>query len=179
MYQDLPSGGGADYKPLFFASIFGTKQQVKTVIANIVTQKENMFLYKGSDPTAVNDGAYYWCGDYNTKWKFVTKSLPGEGYSHAILYDTRFIYDSTEEEFMIAVPKYTDVSRIYFQYMNKRCTIPMMPAWANWLWERALNKNIVTKMISNNLYAYRHEGKDHALEEDIKRALSYRRLSTE
>ena len=34
-------------------------------------------------------------------------------------------------------------------------------------------------MISNNLYAYRHEGNDPTLEEDIKRALSYRRLSTE
>jgi hypothetical protein len=69
-----------------------------------------------------------------------------------------------------------EAAALHYRFLNRRQDLPLHPAWADWLWERAVRHGEAAPLESRGLHAYRCTPNAQELANDLSAAVRRREL---
>ena len=125
-------------------------------------------------------GGYLRCGiPYATIGTWTTKiaKLPMSGGYHALVYTRMAEFSHERDAFLLLAHSEGDAPRLHHRFLDKRCPLPLHSSWADWLWERGLDKGEIAPLQSVGVTAYRCNPQTESLRDDLSQAVAAGTLS--
>ncbi len=138
---------GEDHTSLWFLSAVGTQQSCRTIAAKMLkANPENAVLQPNRAATAAGLSWHFnarRAHDCITPWTFSVKRLPQSRAWHLVLTPLMALHNRQEPHFLLLAPEYGAndrqlLAKFHHLYLDRRTREPLHPAWAGWLWQRAL-----------------------------------------
>lgn len=157
---------------LWCVSLLGPQQSVKALWAR---------LLKGELATLslVVFGRTHFCRlapEGPRAWRFFGASLPAVSSYQGVLVPETARYATDRPDFLLLPREERDAATLHYRFLNRRVDLPLLPAWADWLWARAQRRQEAVALISYGLAAYRCRPDPDALAADLGDALRRGRL---
>ncbi|MCK5612329.1 hypothetical protein KAR91_61220 [Candidatus Pacearchaeota archaeon] len=136
---------------IMFLSIFGNKTAVKGIWSALLIGRWIDLFTDYEREIHVNQ---------DNKWRIYTKVLPSK-IAQAILIPKQLCIKRMQEDFAFIAKENPEES--FFLFLNKASKIPLKKEWACWLFEKALQKEMLIELTSLNIKAFYYEGNDEWL----------------
>lgn len=152
-------------------SLFGAKGAVQAIAAALVSRKEKISLTDGT----MRKEVWLSQGDY----RIFGKTLPC-GAHHSLVINTQALLRcATLPSFLIVSRSGEEkqVRSIYFSFLDRLLPVPLLPGWADWLWERGTKKEEILLLQGYRLTAYQCHLDPEALKKDLSQAIRKKILS--
>ena len=165
---------------LWFLSMLGSQTAVKAIWAALLKQPPDLaHIIRGADGMALS-GGYQRCvvpretvGTWTTK---VTR-LPVSGGWHALVYTTLAEFGSDHDNFLLLARSAEEAPALHHRFLDRRSPLPLHRSWAEWLWERGLQKEEIVPLQSVGVAAYRCNPNGEQLRNDLSEAVASGRLT--
>ena len=113
------------------------------------------------------------------KWTYKATKLPLTRAWHVLAYSVRAQYDRDDSNFiLVGKPQETRAPERHLQFLNRRISLPLHPAWADWLWDRGLETGEIAKLHSLGIQAWKCEPNEMALRWEITQAIVEGEINT-
>lgn len=109
-------------------------------------------------------------------WRFFGASLPAVSGYQGVLVPEAARYAADRPDFLLLPREERDAATLHYRFLNRRLDLPLLPAWADWLWARAQRRREAVALVSYGLAAYRCRPDPGALAADLGDALRRGRL---
>lgn len=130
---------------LYFLSMLGAHTSLKAIWAGLLKHPPaRAWLQPGILGVDSDEGGGTGLGEYREcyvpyetwgTWTTRLTRLPSTRGWHAMAYTRLGEYDNSKESFLL-LPRDSDNEReLYYRYLNRRMTLPMLPEWADYLWK--------------------------------------------
>ena len=149
------SGSREGYTHLL--SLVGTREAVKAVWARLM-KGEGALLVDAARSVVVRM-------DPQGGGKLLSERLPSGAFHGLLLSHTVLQGD------VVVGEHETELPRRFYRHLCAQLRLPLHPAWAGWLWERALAAEVATRLESRRLHAFEVKLYRHDLEVAVRRAL--------
>lgn len=148
---------------LWFLSLLGPQQAVKALWARLV---------KGEIATLSVEtlGQARFCRlapDGPQGWRFLTASLPIAAGYQGVLVPQVAGYTHEALDFLLLPRDSHEAATLHYRFLNRRVDLPLHPAWADWLWQRALHAGEATPLEALGPVAYRCQPQLDTLRVDL------------
>ena len=131
-WEDDPRQRGR--KILWALGLVGARQALEAIWANLIQGREAVIA-----PYPLAGGRFCALAPLGTGgWKSATAPLPEAGGAHRLLTPAVASYPAGRRDFVLLPRHDGEVRTLHFQFLNRRLALPLAPAWADWLWARAL-----------------------------------------
>ena len=167
---------------IWFLSMLGPQTSVKAIAAALLgNPPKPAHLTPGAEGLALEEG-HRMCWPHSSTLKTWTSRLArlsnGMGY-HLMVYTRIAEYSYDQDDFILISRDEQQVAEKYHAFLDRRTSIPMHRSWANWLWERSLEKGDTTRLESLGICAWRCRTLHNSLEYDIGQAIRRGELTVE
>jgi len=136
---------------LWFVSLLGPQEAVKALWARLIAGEVAIL----SLPEPAGARFCSLAPEGPRGWQFFTASLRAVAGYHGILVPHAAQYTAERPDFLI-VPRHTDeAAGLHYRFLKRRLDLPLHPAWADWLWDRACGTGEAVALESRGLLAYR------------------------
>lgn len=159
-------------KALWVLGLVGTRQPLEAIWANLIQGREAVIT-----PGPLGRGRFCALAPLGAGgWKSQTAALNEASGAHRLLRPVVTHYLDTRPDFVL-LPRRDDEARaLHHQFLDRRVALPLAPAWADWLWMRALATGEARPIESYSASgvigaAYRCEPDIAALEQALSRAV--------
>lgn len=152
---------------LWFVSMLGPQQAVKALWARLI--KGELATLSFEDLETARFCALAPEGPRG--WRFFTASRPAAAGYHGVLVPEMALYATERTDFLLLPRRPEEVAMLHYRYVNCRLDMPLHPAWADWLWQRALQTGEAVRLEARGLDAYRCTPNAEALAEDLTTAV--------
>lgn len=158
---------------LWLLSVIGTQAAVRAITAGALKRDaEIVSLRKLADlsdePDPASDRTYAIRTPESGAWKSRLMRLPFTRGWHGLIYSTQLEYNSESPGFvLLAELGVDDAADRHLQFINRRISLPIYPAWKYWLWYRGITKGEITPMTTAGLSAWQCTPGEDALRTDI------------
>jgi len=153
---------------LWLVSLIASRQAVEAIWAALVTGKTALLSTRAVGPacpcTLAPEGP--------RGWQSPIVRLRESALAHCLIHPCAAYYANDRADFLliprldprgmeaiadplVAAMVWAALAEQHFRFLNRRVDTPLHPAWAAWLWERALRCGEVTELDSYGLAAYR------------------------
>lgn len=153
---------------LWFVSLLASRQAVEAIWAALVTGKTALLSTRAVGPARPCALA----PEGPRGWPSPIVKLRESALAHCLVHPRSAHYAHDRAEFLliprldprgaeaVADPFVADrawaaLAVQHFRFLNRRVETPLHPAWANWLWARALRRDEATELDAYGLAAYR------------------------
>ena len=99
----------------------------------------------------------------------------GMGY-HAMVYSRMAEYAFDREDFVMLAREEEEAPDLHYRFLNRRVSVPLHDSWAQWLWERALEKDEATPLECTGIAAWRCIPNTAGLQNDLATAIREGRI---
>ena len=152
---------------LWFVSLLGPQQSVKALWAR---------LLKGELATLSLEafGRTHFCRlapEGPKAWRFVGAGLPAASGYQGVLLPEAARYAAERPDFLLLPREERDAAALHYRFLNRRVDLPLLPAWADWLWARATRRHEAVPLVSYGLAAFRCRPDPDALAADLGAAV--------
>lgn len=89
------------------------------------------------------------------RWRLFAASLPASAGYHGLLVPDAALIGADRPDFLIFPREPQEASALHYRFLNRRQDLPLHPAWAAWLWDRALRSGEAVRLESRGSLAYR------------------------
>ena len=72
---------------------------------------------------------------------------------------------------LVVCEREDDLPGRFYRLLSAQLRLPLHPAWANWLWERAVAREVATRLEAQRLHAFEIELPKHDLARALRQAL--------
>ena len=152
---------------IWFVSLLGPRQAVKALWARLI--KGELATLSFEDLETARFCALAPEGPRG--WRFFTASLPAVAGYHGVLVPELAFYGTERSEFLLLSRRPEETAPLHYRFVNRRHDLPLHPAWADWLWQRALQTGEAVRLEARGLDAYRCTPNAEALAEDLTTAV--------
>jgi hypothetical protein len=152
---------------LWCLSLLGQQQAVKALWARLV---------RGEIATLRNSvsGQVRFCAlapEGPRQWRLFTATLPASAGYQAVLIPEAARYTGERADFLLLPRWDAEAAELHYRFLNCRADLPLYPAWAAWLWERALRTGEALPLEAHGLLAFRCVPSPRALAADLSQAV--------
>jgi hypothetical protein len=81
------------------------------------------------------------------------------------------LYAAERHDFLLLARDRQELARHHFRFLNRRVDVPLHPAWAGWLWERATRAGEAIPLEGLGLLAHRCVPDAEAIAADLGAAI--------
>ncbi len=152
-----------DDAELWFISLLGNQQSVRALWAR---------LLKG-EPAVLSDDALMggrYCElarEARGAVRFHAAKLPVTGATQGMLIPEHALYAGERFDFLLLARSADEAPALHYRFLSRRVDLPLHPLWADWLWERALQRGEARPLDALGVHAW-HCVPDRS---DLKQAL--------
>jgi hypothetical protein len=139
---------------LWFLSLLGSQQAVKALWARLVRGDVATMRF----PAPGGLGRARFCAlapEGPRRWRFYTAGLPASAGYQGVLVPEAARFSTERAEFVLLPRNIEEAPALHYRFVNRRLDVPIHPAWARWLWERALRTGEAVPLEAAGLLAYR------------------------
>ncbi len=152
---------------LWFVSLLGAQEAVKAIWARLVAGEEALLT-----PAAPAEARFCALAPEGPRgWRFFTAALRAVAGYHGVLVPEAARFTSERPDFLILPRQPAEAPGLHYRFLNRRLDLPLHPAWAAWLWGRALRTGEAVALASQGLHAYRCNPDADALAADFGTAV--------
>lgn len=131
-WEDDPHQRGR--KTLWALGLVGARQALEAIWANLVQGREAVIV-----PRLLASGRFCALAPLGAGgWRSATAALPEASGVHWLLTPAVASYPDARRDFVLLPRHDGEACGLHYQFLNRRVALPLAPAWAGWLWERAL-----------------------------------------
>lgn len=170
-YALEPAPRGEDAR-LWFVSLLGPQQAVKALWARLL-RGELATLHLAAF------GRTHLCRlapEGPKTWRFFGASLPAAAGYQGVLLPEAARCAAERPDFLLLPREEREAAVLHARFLARRVDLPLLPAWADWLWERARGREEATPLVSYGLGAYRCRPDQDVLAADLRDAIRRGRL---
>lgn len=152
-------------------SLFGAKTSVQAIAAALVSRKPEVFLIHESERRDV------WLTPGN--YRIFGRTLRC-GAHHLLIINTNALLRHCTLPSFYLFSRPEEVGRIascYFSFLDRLIPVPLLNAWAGWLWERGIEKGEIDPLDGFRLSAWECRVDMDDLKKDLSQALRKKQLS--
>jgi len=132
-WEDDPDQRGR--KRLWALGLVGTRQVLEAVWANLIQGREAVIA-----PRLAGGGRFCALAPLGAgTWKSQAAALNEAGGAHRILRPVIAHYLDTRPDFVLLPRRDEEARALHHRFLDRRVALPLAPAWADWLWARALD----------------------------------------
>ena len=161
---------------IWFLSMVGPQTAVKAIWAALLNSPAGAaYLTPGTEGLALEEG-YRRCwipqisvGTWTTR---IVKMSHGMGY-HAMVYTHMAKHSFEGVDFLLLAQDEVDAPNMHHRFLDRRISLPMHHSWAEWLWERGIEKKEITPLECNGIHAWRCIPNEAKLRQDLSEAIRY------
>lgn len=165
---------------LWFLSMVGSHTALKAIWSCLLKQPPDpAYLIKGAEGMVLS-GGYQRCGiPYPTIGTWTTKiaKLPTSGGYHALVFTKLAEFASEHGQFLLLAQSEQEAPTIHYRFLDKRSPLPLHGSWADWLWQRGLEKEEIVPLQAVGITAYRCNPNGDRLREDLSQAVALGQLT--
>ena len=159
---------------IWFLSMVGAQAALRAVWASLLnTPPKPIYLTPGSASLSLED-RYHRClipGMTQGTWKVrMVKMANGVGH-HAMVYTQMSEYTHDNEIFVLLARDGENEQEAHHRFLDRRVSMPMHPSWAEWLWDRGLQKEEIIPMECTGIRAWLCMPNPPKLEADVGQAV--------
>jgi hypothetical protein len=152
---------------LWFVSLLGPQQSVKALWAR---------LLKGELATLhlAAFGRTRFCRlapEGPKSWRFHSATLPAASGYQGVLVPDAARAAAERPDFVLLPRTEAEAAVLHQRFLNRRVDLPLLPAWADWLWARAKQCREAVPLVSYGLAAYRCRPDPDGLATDLSQAV--------
>lgn len=119
---------------LWALGLVGPRQTLTAIWANLVQGREAVIA-----PRLLAGGRFCALAPLGAGgWQSATAPLPEASGAHWLLTPVVARYLDARPDFVLLPRHVREPAALHYQFLNRRVALPLAPAWADWLWERAL-----------------------------------------
>lgn len=152
---------------LWLVSLLGAQEAVKAVWARLVAGEEA--LLTSAAPAEARFCALAPEGPRG--WRFFTATLRAVASTHGVLVPEAARFSAERPDFLMLPRQPAEAPGLHYRFLNRRLDLPLHPAWAAWLWGRALRTGETVALASQGVQAYRCNPDANALAADLGTAV--------
>ncbi len=174
------TGSSSGDMRLWFLSMLGPQQALKAVWGSILKLPASaVYITPGAD--GLNLGEDYhraWVprGENHAPWTTRLTKLPaGLGY-HAMVYSRAAEYGHESDDFLLLRREDSGEEQAHRRFLDRRVTVPLHPAWDEWLWQRGLDLEEIIPLQASGIRAWICRPNPALLERDISEAVRNREI---
>lgn len=131
-WEDDPRQRGR--KILWALGLVGTRQALEAIWANLIQGREAVIA-----PRLLGGGHFCALAPLGTgAWKSQATALGESGGAHRLLHPVVAHYRDARPDFLLLPRPDEPVAALHHRFLDRRVALPLAPAWADWLWARAL-----------------------------------------
>lgn len=131
-WEDDPDQRGR--KRLWALGLVGPRQGLEAIWANLIQGREAVIA-----PRVLGGGHFCALAPLGAgMWKSQTAALVEAGGTHRILRPVLAHYLDTRPDFVLLPRRDEEAPTLHHRFLDRRVALPLAPAWAAWLWARAL-----------------------------------------
>ena len=152
---------------LWLLSLLGPQESVKALWARLVKGEMATLSFEGL-------GSAHLCAlapEGPRAWRFYTANMRAAAGYHGVLVPEAALYGGERPDFLLLVRQPQEAPMLHYRFLNRRLDLPLHPAWASWLWDRALRTGEAVALESRGLRAYRCLPNPEKLAADLGAAL--------
>jgi hypothetical protein len=105
------------------------------------------------------------------RWRLFAAALPASAGYHGLLVPDAALIGADRPDFLIFPRGPQEAPALHYRFLNRRQDLPLHPAWADWLWARALRSGEAAPLESRGLLTYRCTPDAQALAGDLSAAV--------
>jgi hypothetical protein len=156
---------------LYCLSLFGNKVATKGIVGALISRASPVWLEmpQRASECFLPAGRTY---------RIFSKPLPC-GAQHTILIDSGAILKTASPNSFLIIDRSGDPDqryRTYYAFLDRLVALPLLPAWAKWLWERGIQKKEITQLQGYGIEGYHCLISKSSLEEDLCKAIAAKQL---
>ena len=152
---------------LWFVSLLGPQQSVKALWARLL-KGERATLHLAAC------GRTRFCRlapEGPKGWRFYSASLPAVSGYQGVLAPEAARATAERPDFLLLPRSEADTAVLHQRFLNRRVDLPLLPAWADWLWARAQKRQEAVPLVSYGLAAYHCRPDPDRLAADLGQAV--------
>jgi hypothetical protein len=131
-WEDDPDQRGR--KRLWALGLVGPRQGLEAIWANLIQGREAVIA-----PRLLGGGRFCALAPLGAGiWKSQVVALNEASGAHRILRPVVAHYLDTRPDFVLLPRRAEDAPTLHYRFLDRRVALPLAPAWADWLWTRAL-----------------------------------------
>jgi hypothetical protein len=109
-------------------------------------------------------------------WHSFTARLPTAGGHQLVLLPDAARIGATRPDILLLPRSEDEAPRLHWRFLDRRLDLPLRPAWATWLWERACRTAEAVSLDAFGTLAYLCKPNPVALAAEVSLAIRQRRL---
>lgn len=154
-------------------SLLGTKGATQGIAAALIGRKEKVFLSQGSGPQEVRL--------LHGEHRIFGKTLPCGAHHLLVIHTSALLAQCALPSFiLIGRPEKKERMRLaYLSFLDRLVPVPLLPAWADRLWEKGVERGEIKALEGFRLTAYECRVELEVLKKDLSRAISEKVLTLE
>jgi len=175
---------------LWLVSLLASRQAVEAIWAALITGKTALLSERGSGPARPCALA----PEGPRGWPSPIVKLRESTLAHGLIHPRSAHYAHERADFLliprldprgaeaasdplVAAQARAELTAQHFRFLNRRVDTPLHPAWATWLWTRAVERGEAVELDSYGLTAYRCMPDVAALTADVRAGIGNGELS--
>jgi len=169
-WEDDPGRRGR--KILWALGLVGTRQGLEAIWANLIQGHEAVIV-----PRPLASGRFCALAPLGAGgWQSATAVLPEASGAHRLLRPIVAHFLDTRPGFVLLPRHEGEGTGLHYRFLDRRVALPLAPAWADWLWARALAEGEARRLECHSASgaigaAYRCEPDGAALERALADAV--------
>lgn len=132
VWEDDPEQRGR--KRLWALGLVGPRQGLEAIWANLIQGREAVIA-----PRLLGGGRFCALAPLGAgMWRSQVTALNEASGAHRILRPVVAHYLDTRPDFLLLPRRAGETPTLHHRFLDRRMALPLAPAWADWLWARAL-----------------------------------------